>query len=173
MRNDATLKVKRLHPDAVIPQYATDGSACFDLHAVGVGGLTNAEWEVFEKKAHLMRPGVTRYTELEPGEPQTFATGLAFEVPAGHVLLIFSRSGHGFNHNTRLANCVGVIDSDYRGEVMVKLRNDGGGNFSPRIQTGDRIAQAMLVPIPRVQLVEVDELSDTARGAGGFGSTGV
>lgn len=167
------LKVKRLHPDAVIPQYATDGSGCFDLHAVHVGGLTNAEWDVFEKNSDLMRPGVHRHTELRNGEPQTFRTGLAFEVPAGHVMLIFSRSGHGFKYDTRLANCVGVIDSDYRGEVMVRLTRDTERTFFPLdIKSGDRIAQAMLVPIPRVQLVEVDELSDTERGAGGFGSTG-
>lgn len=144
------LKVKRLHPDAIMPKYATDGSACFDLHAVVDRPLV-----VFKECA--------------------FRTGLAFEVPQGHVLLIFSRSGHGFRHDTRLVNCVGVIDSDYRGEVMVKLRRDrrdDGRTGALHIQPGDRIAQAMLVPIPRVQLVEVDQLSETARGTGGFGSTG-
>lgn len=166
------LKVKRLHPDAILPEYATDGSACFDLHAVHIGGLTNFEWDVLEKIPEVLREGADRHAELEPNEPQIFKTGLAFEVPAGHALLIFSRSGHGFNYDTRLSNCVGVIDSDYRGEVMVKLRNDGGRILSPRIKSGDRIAQAMLVPIPSVQLVEVDELSETARGDGGFGSTG-
>lgn len=146
------LKVKRLHPDAVIPKYATEGSACFDLVAIDCGQ---------QSPVWASAPGVT------------FRTGLAFEVPPGHVLLVFSRSGHGFNYDTRLANCVGVIDADYRGEVMVRLIRDGGNAIDIfRVNPGDRIAQAMLVPIPRVRLVEVDELSETARGEGGFGSTG-
>src|SRR5690606_14138784 len=103
--------------------------------------------------------------EVNDGRPVTFATGLAFEVPPGWVMLIFSRSGHGFNSNTRLANCVGVIDSDYRGEVKVKLTSDGG---FLKVYDGDRIAQAMLVPAVAVQLVEVDKLSATDRGEGGF-----
>lgn len=164
------VKVKKLHPDAIMPQYATDGSACFDLHAVNVGGLTNAEWDVLEKQPFIKPP--PRYTTLEPGNPQTFRTGLAFEIPPGHVMLVFSRSGHGFKNGTRLANCVGVIDSDYRGEVQVKLRNDGEHMLAPRIQSGDRIAQAMIIPIPSVELVEVEELTSTERGTGGFGSTG-
>lgn len=146
------LRIKRLHPDAVIPQYATSGSACFDLHAIDCGHQT----PVFGSA-----PGVT------------FRTGLAFEVPPGHVLLVFSRSGHGFKHDTRLTNCVGVIDADYRGELLVRLMRDGGNALDTlRVNPGDRIAQAMLVPIPRVQIVEADDLSETERGAGGFGSTG-
>lgn len=85
-------------------------------------------------------------------------------------MLIYSRSGHGFKHGVRLANAVGVIDSDYRGEVQVKLVNDGGMPFY--VNKGDRIAQAMLVPVQQFQLAEVEDLSETARGAGGFGSTG-
>ncbi|WP_441280658.1 dUTP diphosphatase [Tardiphaga sp. 862_B3_N1_1] len=145
------LRVKRLTPDAAMPQYATDGSACFDLQAIEVAG------------------GGDYMTSL-------CRTGLAFEVPVGHVMLIFSRSGQGFNHDTRLANCVGVIDSDYRGEVMVKLTRDapwpGGEQPNLLARAGDRVAQAMLVPIPRVELIEVSDLSETARGAGGYGSTG-
>lgn len=149
------LKIKKLHPDAVVPAYATDGSACFDLCAV-----------LDREKTNLRAYGIEVTTTA------TFSTGLAFEVPPGNVLLIFSRSGHGFNGNTRLANCVGVIDSDYRGEVKVKLTRDHTNAGTLRVYHGDRIAQAMLVPIPRVQFVEVDELSETARGTGGFGSTG-
>jgi dUTP pyrophosphatase len=85
-------------------------------------------------------------------------------------MLIFSRSGHGFKNDVRLSNCVGVIDSDYRGEVQIKLSNDGGDHFT--INNDDRIAQAMLVKLPWVELIEVDELSETARGTNGFGSTG-
>lgn len=143
------LKVKRLHPAAVLPRYATDGAACFDL--VAIEGRT-----------------------IGPDRAGSIPTGLAFEVPPGHALMIYSRSGHGFKHGTRLANCVGVIDSDYRGEVMVALRNDTarGDGYAFSVLPGDRIAQAMLVQAPQVQLVEVQELGDTARGAGGFGSTG-
>ncbi|AWM89117.1 dUTP diphosphatase [Microvirga sp. 17 mud 1-3] len=144
------LKVKRVHPDAVLPAYATDGSACFDLRVVGL----------------------TRPVKVFDSQPLALRTGLAFEVPNGHAMLVFSRSGHGFNYDTRLANCVGVIDSDYRGEVMVRLTCDSNRVDLLEIKPGDRIAQAMLVPIPRVQLVEVDGLAPTARGEGGFGSTG-
>ena len=136
------LKVKRLHKDAILPRYQTTGAACFDLHAIE-GGICNPT-------------GV-------------FSTGLAFEFPAGYVLLVYSRSGHGFNHDVRLVNSTGVIDSDYRGCVQVKLRSDSGCPFP--VNAGDRIAQVMLVQIPAVQMVECDDLSETARGCGGFGST--
>ena len=138
------VKIKRLHPDAVMPQYGSDGAACFDLHCIGGGYVTSH---------------------------QVFDTGLAFEIPEGHVMLVFSRSGHGFKNDTRLSNCVGVIDHDYRGEVKVKLRVDGElGGLA--VKHGDRIAQAMIVPYPKVGFIWADELSDTDRGTGGFGSTG-
>lgn len=85
-------------------------------------------------------------------------------------MLIFSRSGHGFNYGARLANCVGVIDSDYRGEVKVKITCDESRGIV--MERGARIAQAMIVPVPRVHFDEVAELSPTERGTGGFGSTG-
>ena len=138
------VKIKKLHPDALMPQYGSNGAACFDLHTVKGGFVTN--YSVFD-------------------------TGLAFEIPEGHVMLVFSRSGHAFKSDTRLANCVGVIDHDYRGEVKVKLRCDSNIN-SLSIQAGDRIAQAMIVPYPKVEFVWADDLSDTERGEGGFGSTG-
>jgi len=134
------VKVEKLYASAQLPVYGSAGAACFDLYAHNDRG-----------------DGV-------------FGTGLAFEVPEGHVMLIYSRSGHGFKHGIRLANCVGVIDSDYRGEVVVKLHHDRGG-FLPLL-CGERIAQAMIVPVDRVTFVESDELSGTERGAGGFGSTG-
>jgi dUTP pyrophosphatase len=145
------LKIKKLRPGAVIPKYATEGAACFDLCAV--------------------------INEIKPvpvfaGQPVTFATGLSFEIPEGWVMLIFSRSGHGFNSGVRLANCTGVIDSDYRGEVGVKLTKDQDAVGAFEVRNGDRIAQAMLVQVPLVELVEVEELSNTERGTGGFGSTG-
>lgn len=143
------LKFKKLHPAAITPQYATDGAACFDLHAVAPD-----EWAIY------------------PSVPTSVRTGLSFEIPHGFVMLIFSRSGHGFKHDTRLANCVGVIDSDYRGEVMVRLTRDSSQAQPLAIKEGDRIAQAMVVPYPRVEFIEADSLTDTVRGDGGFGSTG-
>lgn len=157
-------RVRKLHPSARLPTYATDGSGCFDLYAATVEGSEHAGAGVY------------------PDAPVTCQTGLAFEVPEGHVMLVFSRSGHGFNQGVRLANCVGVIDADYRGEVAVKLTADeifvDPESFACdrhrhlRVTPGSRIAQALIVPIPRVEFEEVDELSATARGTGGFGSTG-
>lgn len=146
------LKVKKLHQNAIIPQYQTAGAACFDLHAV-------------------MDPDGSANAEMNLGSPQVFSTGLAFEIPDGYVMLVFSRSGHGFKNDTRLANCVGVIDSDYRGEVKVKLTKDTSDG-SLIVRHGDRIAQAIVVPFPRVNIVEAALLSETVRGTNGYGSTG-
>lgn len=145
------VNVNRLHPNAIIPTRATPGAACFDLHSVDAW---NGSSHPADEHARV------------------FGTGLAFEVPEGHVMLIFSRSGHGFKEAVRLSNCVGVIDSDYRGEVKVSLRADGGLDSALPLSKGSRIAQALILPIPDVEMVEVESLSDTARGAGGFGSTG-
>src|SRR5574343_942818 len=150
------LKVKTTHPDAKLPYYSTPGAACFDLFALTVNGA------------------FTIGSNLHEGYPVTCGTGLAFEIPAGHVMLIFSRSGHGFNFDTRLANCVGVIDSDYRGEVKVKLTcdSDQPDDKPPFfVKPGDKVAQAMIVPVPSVAFELVDELTSTERGTGGFGST--
>ena len=138
------INVKKLHPNAALPTYGTAGAACFDLSVATVEGsyIDNA----------------------------TYGTGLSFEIPTNHVMLIFSRSGHGFKEDIRLSNCVGVIDSDYRGEVKVKLRGDSF--TSPTFNQGDRIAQAMILPIQQVSFALVEELSDTERGGNGFGSTG-
>lgn len=139
------IKTKSLHPDAQPPRYATHGAAAFDLVA-----LDSAD--------------------IPPMFAATLRTGLAFEIPEGHAMLILSRSGHGFKNGVRLSNCVGLIDPDYRGEVMVRLHNDGDAPFS--VEAGDRIAQALIVQAPRVTFEMLDELSDTARGTSGFGSTG-
>lgn len=140
-----TLKVKRLDERAQLPTYGTEGAACFDLYALQ-GGVAYSGGSV------LIR------------------TGLSFDIPEGWAMLVYSRSGHGFKNAIRLANCTGVIDSDYTGEVMVKLANDS--DFSFTINAGDRVAQAMLVPVQRFSFVEVRELKETDRGEGGFGSTG-
>lgn len=151
------LKVKALHPEAMIPQYATEGAACFDLHALMAPDLLSDQ---------------EAYAQVNPGTPTVIRTGLAFEIPEEHVMLIFSRSGHGFKNDIRLANCVGVIDSDYRGEVQVKLTNDNSDGQFLTVKHGDRIAQALVLHAPKMQIVQVENLSSTERGAGGFGSTG-
>lgn len=143
--NSIPLKVKRLTETAILPTYATEGSAAFDLY---VDNGTQSQYR------------------------GTFGTGLAFEVPEDHVMLVFSRSGQGFKDDIRLANCVGVIDEDYRGELKIKLTYDGDQVNMKQIAKGDRIAQGIVLPISRVNFVEVGELSDTARGEGGFGSSG-
>ena len=150
------VKVKKLDPSAVLPRYATTGAACFDICAINFDRAVGPNFE---------------FGNFSFGVTALAKTGLAFEIPEGYVMLVFSRSGHAFKNNVRLANCVGVIDSDYRGELMVKLTADGDGEigFSP----GDRIAQAMIVPAPQIELIEAQELSNTERGEGGFGSTGV
>ena len=139
------LKVKRLTNTAKLPTYAHDGDACFDLYADDVN-------------------------EIHGGTVFTCNTGLSVEVPQGYAMMIYSRSGHGFKNNMRLSNCVGVLDSGYRGPVMVKLTCDRQIQYVP--QVGDRIAQAMLIPVPVVTFEEVAELSDSERGEGGFGSSG-
>jgi dUTP pyrophosphatase len=147
------INVLKASPWAVLPSYATDGSGCFDL-----SGIPQPD----TRKENAM----------------VFDTGLKFEIPVGYTMLLFSRSGHGFNNGVRLCNSVGVIDSDYRGNVMVKLRADsvhGEHMFDRMIRTAtiERIAQAMIIPVPMVSFLEVDALSETDRGEGGFGSTGV
>lgn len=150
-----SLKIKRLHPAAQLPRYATPGSACFDLHA-----LINDEEGMEKPPVRVLQ-----------NKPATIRTGLAFEIPQGFAMLVFSRSGMGFRRGVRLGNCVGVIDSDYRGEVEVRLVCDPNGKGMD-VAHGDRIAQALLIQTPWLAIDEVQELSDTQRGAGGFGSTG-
>ncbi len=143
--NAQAIKLKKLHPRAQMPRYATDGAGCFDLYGVSAA-------------------------EIPPMFAATVSTGLAFEIPEGHVMLVFSRSGHGFKHGIRLANCAGVIDADYRGPVAVRLHNDGGAPFV--IEEGERIAQAIVIEARRLPFEWAESLSDTERGEGGFGSTG-
>lgn len=139
------LKIKKLHHDAVIPEYQTTGAACFDLCAT--------------------HDGVIHRFEVVP-----VLTGLAFEIPHGHVMNVYVRSGLAFKHKISLINGVGKIDSDFRGEVKVGLINFGDMPFN--FKKGDRMAQAEIVPIKLVDFSLVDELTPTTRGTGGFGSTG-
>lgn len=140
-------------PAVELPSYANPGDACFDLRAIV-----------------LSVSKIPQYGFISPGGFRTLRTGLIPEIPPGFCLQIFSRSGHGFKHGVRLRNGTGIIDSGYRGELMVSLANDGDDSF--KYEHGDRIAQAWLIPVPVVQFELVDELSETIRGAGGLGSTG-
>ncbi|NPV25981.1 MAG: dUTP diphosphatase [Firmicutes bacterium] len=147
-----TVKVKKLSPrvgsEFELPCYATPGSAGMDLCAC------------------LDQPVIIR-----SGKRAVIPTGLAFQLPEQVVGLIFSRSGHGRHHGVKLGNSVGVLDSDYIGEVQVVLENGGEEDFT--VKPGDRIAQIVFMPVFSAQLLVVDELNQTERGAGGFGSTGV
>ena len=142
------VKVKKLNDEAKLPVYGSDGAACFDIYCLDTGIHT-----------------------INPNSSYNFKTGLSFEIPEGHVMMVFSRSGHGFKYGIRLSNCTGIIDSDYRGELNVKIHNDGFESFV--VEGSERIAQAMVVPFDRVEFEVVDELSETERGTGGLGSTGV
>lgn len=145
LKRPLSVKVVRKFEDVKLPTYATDGSGCFDIYAREI-----------EDDTHLS---------------SIWSTGLKFEIPNGYVMLVYSRSGHGFKYDVRLANCVGVIDSDYRGEVKVKLTCDDDNLTYIPIQSGDAIAQGMIIPYEQVVFEEVQELSSTVRGEGGFGST--
>ena len=140
------VRIKKLNENAVIPSYAKDGDAGMDLVATSIISTTS--------------------TQI------TYGIGLALEIPKGFVGLIFPRSSV---RKTRLmlSNCVGVIDSGYRGELQAtfnKINNDSVSENDYKV--GDRIAQIMIIPHPDIQFEEADELSDTERGDGGFGSTG-
>ena len=146
------LKIKAVSPkigtDIPLPYYATPGSAAMDLHAC--------------VDAPVAIP--TRGRAVIP-------TGIAIALPsAGYVALVLARSGLGIKHGVVPSNCVGVIDSDYRGEIMVGLYNSGESEYT--VQPADRIAQLMVVPVVQAQIQMVDELDETQRGTGGFGSTG-
>lgn len=143
------VKIKKVHPEAKTPTYATPGSACFDLYPV------------FDDE---------EFITINPNGTKQIETGLKFEIEPGHVMLIFSRSGHAFKKNIRLSNCVGVIDSDYRGPVMVKLASDNI-RLTKSISPDSAIAQAMIIPVQQCTFEVVEELSETERGEGGFGST--
>lgn len=139
------VKIKRLDPQAITPSYAKPGDACMDLAAIS--------------KTIVEESG---YGYVEYG------TGLAFEVPENYVMLIYPRSSIS-NQGLLLANSVGVVDSGYRGEVKFRFKWVKDTNL---YNVGDRVGQFMIIPLPIMELEEVDELSETERGQGGFGSSG-
>ena len=143
-----TLKVKKVRENAMMISRATEGSAGMDLHAC-----------------------IDEAVTINPGEIKVVPTGLAIALEsAQYVAYIYARSGLAIKHGITLANCVGVIDSDYRGEVCVGLTNISKMPYT--IEPQERIAQLVIAPVCTCDAVEVDELDDTVRGAGGFGSTG-
>jgi len=143
------INIKRMNKHAIKPTYGSNGAACFDLYAC----LDTHPKEVVPARKRVAIP-----------------TGWAFEIPEGYELQIIPRSGLALKEGVTVLNTPGCVDSDYRGEVMVILYNTD--NWPYYVSNGERIAQAKVVPVPKVELIEVDELSMTERGAGGFGSTG-
>lgn len=148
-----TLSIKILNPkigqDFPLPSYATAGSAGLDLRAL-----------------------ISEPTTLQPGDTTLLATGLAIYIAdPNYAAMILPRSGLGHKHGIVLGNLVGLIDSDYQGELMVSCWNRGNTAFT--IEPGDRIAQLIIVPVAQVDFEIVDEFSESKRGTGGFGSTGI
>jgi len=142
------MKIKKLHDKAILPHYATDGASAFDLFC-----YEEIDW----------RWTCDRYWSA------IIPTGWAFEIPKEHGMFILSRSGYGFKNDTTLANSVGLLDFDYRGECIVKLICFD--DIYPKIRVGQAIAQVAILHTPRQYFEVVDELSNTNRGSNGFGST--
>lgn len=141
------VNIKKLNKKAILPTYGSKSAAGADLYA-------------------CMNEPVT----IQAGETEFIKTGIAMEVPEGFAGLIYARSGLACKKGLAPANKVGVIDADYRGEIMVALHNHSKEPVT--IEHGERIAQMVITPYLRVNFLEVNELSDTVRGEGGFGSTG-
>ena len=141
------VQIKKLDPNAIIPEYKTAGASGVDIMAL------------LEKKI-----------TLDPGESQIIPTGLSIAIPEDLEVQIRPRSGLAAKSNISVLNTPGTIDSDYRGEIKVILINLGNERFT--VKNGDRIAQMILTPIMKFKFEEVNKLDDTIRGSGGFGSTG-
>ncbi len=142
-----TVKIKVSDEKAVIPKYATKSSAGADLYALCDGDII-----------------------IKPGETYLVHTGVSMEIPEGLAGFIFARSGLATKSGLAPANKVGVIDSDYRGEICVALYNQSKERQT--VETGERVAQLVITPYLKAEFENAEELSDTLRGAGGFGSTG-
>ncbi len=143
----ADVPIKKLHEQAMLPVYGSKYAAGADLYAC-----------------------VEEAVSFAPGETKLIPTGLAMEIPVGYAGLIYARSGLASKKGLAPANKVGVVDADYRGEIMVALHNHS--NIEAFIEPKERIAQLVITPYLTAHFVEMDELSDTVRGTGGFGSTG-
>ena len=147
MEKTMEIKVKKLNDLAVLPHYGSDFAAGADLYAA-------------EKEAVTILPGETKLVH----------TGLAMEIPAGYGGFIYARSGLASKRGLAPANKVGVVDADYRGEIMVALYNQS--TVPQTVEAGERIAQLVIAPFLKAEYTFADALSDTVRGEGGFGSTG-
>ena len=141
------IAVKKLDERAILPTYGSEFAAGADLYAVADGEIVFA-----------------------PGETKFVKTGLSMEIPEGYAGLIYARSGLACKRGLAPANKVGVVDSDYRGEVMVALHNHSA--VEQKISGGERIAQLVVAPFLKAEFTVAEELNETARGEGGFGSTG-
>lgn len=144
---EGKINIKKLDDRAIVPTYGSEFSAGADLYAV-------LDDEIV----------------IKPGETVLVRTGIAMEIPIGYAGLIYARSGLATKMGLAPANKVGVIDADYRGEIMVSLYNQSSSNRT--ISNGERIAQLVITPFYKASFEEVSTLSETVRGAGGFGSTG-
>jgi dUTP pyrophosphatase len=144
---DPNLRFRRVRAGAVLPRYMTDGAAGMDLASAADDPIT-----------------------LAPGQRLGIPTGWTMELPSGYEAQVRPRSGLSLRHGITVVNAPGTIDSDYRGELIVLLVNLGQAPYT--IAPGDRVAQIVIAPVARAAVEEVAELSDTARGAGGFGHTG-
>ena len=140
------IRIKKINENAIIPTYGTEFSAGADLY------------------------NLPESVEIAPHATVLIHTGIAAEIPEGYCGLIFARSGLATKRGLAPANKVGVIDADYRGEIMVALHNHS--DVAAEVAPGERIAQLAIVPFLKAEFEEAEELSDTVRGAGGFGSTG-
>lgn len=147
MKEMQHVKVKRIHPDAKLPVYGSIGAAAADVSTTSSGSVV-----------------------INPGCAAVFGTGLQFEVPQGFELKVYSRSGHGFKSGIRLSNCTGILDSDYRGELMVKLHNDSDTPYM--VAPFERVCQIQLCEAVQHAFYESESLSITVRSTAGFGSTG-
>jgi dUTP pyrophosphatase len=143
----SSLEIRRLRPDAMVPQYQTADAAGMDLHAALDASI-----------------------DLEPGASVAVPTGLAMAIPSGFEGQVRPRSGLAAKHKVTVLNAPGTIDADYRGELKVLLVNHGREAFT--IKHGERIAQLVIAPVVQMRVAVVEQLSETERGAGGFGSTG-
>ena len=141
------IRIKKLNEKAVVPTYGSEYSAGADLYAL-----------------------LDEAIEIKPHETVFVHTGISVEIPEGYCGLVFARSSMGAKRGLAPANKVGVIDADYRGEIMVTLHNHS--EITATVEPAERIAQLAIVPFLKAEFEEADELSDTLRGAGGFGSTG-
>lgn len=142
------IQIKKLNKNAILPYHGSEESAGYDLCAL------------------LEEP-----IDIKPNETVMIHTGLAMSIPNGYFGACYPRSGLASKKGLRLANCVGVVDADYRGEVMIPLHNDS--NEIQTIYNGDRLCQMIIQPFMKIEWEEVEALEETNRGTGGFGSTGV